>query len=148
MNASLLEIIPVMMIGVMVFPLFWGGVVTLISYMSGWQGLAARYAAETDAVQQTRRFRSLAIRNKSLPSNYSGVVTFGVSETSLFISLMILFRMGHKPLEIPFSDLSIKKHAGLFDRQAFVTVDGFPRLTLIVSMKDIEWIEAAYEALS
>lgn len=137
-----------MLVGIMVFPLFWGGVATLISYVSGWQRLAARYATQSDPAQETGRFRTLTMRNKAIPSNYSNVVTYGVSDSALFISMMILFRIGHKPLEIPFSEISIKKHVGPFERQAHLTIDNFPGLTLILSMKDIEWIEVAYGELS
>lgn len=138
-----------MMIGIMVFPLFWGGVVTLISYLSGWQALAGFYAEDGAPLRETRRFRSLSTRRKSsVPSSYSGVITYGVSETALFISVMILFRMGHKPLKIPFSDISIEKDKGIFSHEAHLQVSKVPGLILILPMKDIAWIEQVYDEVS
>lgn len=153
MSENFLQIFPVMMIGIMVFPLFWGGVVTLISYISGWQALAGIYAlddrADEETVTRTRNMRSLSTRRKtSAPANYSRVITYGVSGAALYISVMFLFRIGHKPLRIPFAEISIEKLKGPLKRQAHLTVDRAPWLTLILSMNDIEWIEAAYADVS
>lgn len=143
------EVYLVMLIGVMAFPLFWCGIVVLISFLGGWRKLADFYGSDEDPVRETRRLRSLSIRGSGrLPSNYNKVVTLGVSQSALFISVMFIFRPGHSPLSIPFSDISIEKNKGLFGRFAFLSAAKAPDITLMMSMKDIDWIESVFGELS
>jgi hypothetical protein len=49
-----------------------------------------------------------------LGTNYGNCVRVGVNQSGLHLSVGFLFRIGHPPLFIPWSDISMKEKRGLF----------------------------------
>lgn len=79
----------------------WLFVSLLMSYLSGWQGLAKRYRATGDFDgpvwhRQSGQFGMVGLRN---------VLHLGANHQGLSLSMMILFRFGYAPLFIPWSDI-------------------------------------------
>jgi hypothetical protein len=90
------------------FPVFfvamWVGVGYLLAGIGGWHALARHYAA-ADAVDGTRfRFRSARVGSV----NYGSCVSFVTSLRGLHISTLPLFRAGHRPLFVPWADVSAR----------------------------------------
>jgi hypothetical protein len=79
------------------FVLIWSGVVWLLAWLSGWQRLARHYrCADAPQGQPMRPF--LAMLG---PVSYRGVLTIQTAPEGLYLSIIVLFRMGHPPLLIP-----------------------------------------------
>ncbi|WP_373502918.1 hypothetical protein [Aestuariivirga sp.] len=89
-----------------IFPLFWCGVVWLLSHMSGWQALARSHGAGTRPVTGVRH--SLVTGMVGWVS-YRNVLTLHVAADGLFIEVMPLFRIGHPRLFIPWTEIGARR---------------------------------------
>jgi hypothetical protein len=98
------EWLPFAIIGgfLIVFPLFWCGVVRLLSEVGGWQRLARRYVAGDLAVTG-ERFRGVTGLVGAV--SYRSVLTLHFNADGFFIEVMPFFRIGHPRLFIPWSEI-------------------------------------------
>lgn len=85
-----------------IFPLFWIAVVWLISLFAGWRKLVARYLATLPRDGKFLGGQTVLV-NHSRYRNTMDVVT---NPVGLWMQPMWLFRAGHAPLFIPWSELS------------------------------------------
>lgn len=99
----LLLLIPLFLVG---FVLIWSGVIYLLAWLSGWRRLA-------------RHYRCAKIPDGSLfgtfwamlgPVNHRGTLRIQPAPEGLYLSTMVLFRLGHPPLLIPWH--AIKRRDG------------------------------------
>ncbi|MCB1210802.1 MAG: hypothetical protein KDK97_15880 [Verrucomicrobiales bacterium] len=88
-----------------VFPLFWCGVVFLLSVLGGWGRLAKLYAAGDRAVSGELHS---GVTGKVGGISYRNVLTLHVGHQGFFIEVMPLFRIGHPRLYIPWSEVSAR----------------------------------------
>lgn len=85
--------------GLLALPVFWCLVCLLLSRISGWHRLSEQYGTD-----QAPLGRSL-----SMQSGWVGIVSYRnclsvhVAPSGLFLSVMFLLRIGHRPLLIPWS---------------------------------------------
>jgi hypothetical protein len=84
--------------------LFWCAVVMLIARF-GWRRLAAAYPGDR-AIYEGPRFRMQSVGLKRWVS-YSGCVTFTVERDGLLMEVLWLFRPGHAPVFLPWSELDV-----------------------------------------
>ena len=110
-----------------VFPLLWMGIVFMISFMSGWQSLAQRYATIIEAPTNTRSMASGMVGF----SRYNNVLKVGLSDRGIYLSVFILFRPGHKPLFVPWSDISEVRQVDYFFRKMYNIKIGSPRIATL-----------------
>lgn len=93
----------------LVFPFFfaaiWLGVVSLLSLVSGWRGLAGSYRTELAAPKGTLSFRTGRLNGLV---NYNSVLSVGAAPGGLYLAVFFLFRPGHAPLLIPWSRVKVK----------------------------------------
>jgi hypothetical protein len=89
------------------FAAWWCFIMWVVSRLCGWHALARHYRAENRFHGKHRRFSSVKVGS----GNYSGCVTLGANSDGLSLAVMVLFRVGHPPLFIPWADLKprIKK---------------------------------------
>jgi hypothetical protein len=87
---------------VILFFVGWAGVSYLLSMLGGWSRLAEYYRLESDFQGERWKFQSASMR---LGVNYNNVLTIGVNSTGVLLEVLFLFRMGHPPLFIPWSDI-------------------------------------------
>lgn len=81
----------------LVFPLFWMGIVSFIGVF-GWRPLATAYPAEDWPEDgYTVRFQSARIG----ASSYSGALTAVATDDGLYLRPMVLFRPGHPAVFVP-----------------------------------------------
>ncbi len=85
------------------FIVFWGLVCHGISSMGGWRELASQYHMERPFSGELFRFQSAQMRAWT---NYNGCLTIGGNVEGLYLSVLFLFRPGHPPLFIPWSEIS------------------------------------------
>lgn len=99
--------VPLIIIGALVaFLLFWSLVVTLVSRLSGWQRLATDYEAVDEPSGTTFGWQSLRFGSFS---NYSRVINITPSSEGLHLQPILMYRMGHKPLLIPWDAIEFKQ---------------------------------------
>jgi hypothetical protein len=86
-------------------PAFWCLVVLALSYVSGWQKLAASYLA-----RETPRGTRFSGQSGSVGSvSYRSCLTVHVAPDGLFLATPFFFRFAHKPLFIPWSAIRNQK---------------------------------------
>lgn len=83
-----------------VFPLFWSGVVALIGLVSGWTALGREYRARTPVGGV-----GVAVMRMGW-ARYKNVARIEAGPEGLGIDVFVLFRPGHPPLRIPWSDVA------------------------------------------
>lgn len=113
-----------------VFPFFfigmWCAVLRILSIMSGWTQLAERFHHTEKFGGKYYRFQSARMKQV----NFSSALEMGVNETGLYLVPMILFRLFHKPLLVPWGEI----HAEPFKKFLFngycLTFKSFPDITL------------------
>ena len=105
-----------------VFPLFWLGIVYLLSRLGGWPGLARHYAYHGTFSGTTFNMQSATTGPLG---NYRNCMTFGVNDDGLYMSPLVFFRPGHPPLLIPWDEIEARESQGF---SLSKKVGGFCRL--------------------
>ena len=113
-----------------VFPFFFVGGWCIVSWrlsvMSGWTRLAERFHYPDKF--QGRRFHSQTAKLGRVSYGYS--LEMGASEQGLYLVPMLLFRLFHKPLLIPWDELRAEPFKALFFKGYRLTFRTFPGITL------------------
>ena len=92
---------------VILAPSIWILVTFVISSMGGWSLLAKAYLAQADTLDgESWRFQSVHMR---WGTNYNNCVTVRANALGLGLSVIWLLRIGHPPLLIPWSDITIHR---------------------------------------
>ena len=87
--------------------------------MGGWKYLSDYYKSEEQFNGKKWYFQSIKLGLVT----YSNCVTIGLNETSISLSVLPIFRIGHPPLLIPLNELQGTEYKGL----VFKYVDINPR---------------------
>jgi hypothetical protein len=93
------------------FVILWAGLWCIacfgISWAGGWRLLAQHYRC-TWPVEGTRwQFRSAGFHRWSVfPASYGGILTLIGNEDGLRLSVFSMFRLGHPPIFIPWSEIT------------------------------------------
>ncbi len=85
----------------LLIPIAWVLVSFVMARMSGWSLLAKHYAGGQFVSEETARFRTATLG----PIQYHSLITFGVNEQGLRMAVPLIFRLGHPPLVIPWSEM-------------------------------------------
>jgi hypothetical protein len=80
---------------------FWCFVTLLLSRVGGWSRLAERFPAPEQP--EGRRFRSQSARLGLV--NYNRCLTITISKAGLCLSMTPIFRVGHRPILIPWKEI-------------------------------------------
>ncbi len=94
-----------------VFPIIWIAICILLSRISGWHKLAQKYLCIDFVSGEKWQFRSAKLRYSV---GYIGCVNFVANREGLGISIFFVFRVGHPPLFIRWTDIEISKETRLF----------------------------------
>ena len=90
-------------LGIVLFPVIWIAVVWIIGTFSGWRRLAHVCPGQVDIpAEKMISFQNLGFGRFT---SYNNCVSFGVSDQGLYIRVMVLFRIGHPPIFIPWDNL-------------------------------------------
>ena len=104
---------PLIFLGMWVFTCF------TLSIFSEWRFLSKQYPCNGKFDGEKFSFRTMKIGGV----NYSYCVTFGVNRTELYLGIMFLFRIGHKPIKVPFSQMKGKKQEGAFFTYVILSIN-------------------------
>jgi hypothetical protein len=83
------------------FPLLWTGIVMFLSRASGWHGLAQRFACPVAPAGETHSAQSAMFGW----ARYKSTVTVTIADQGVHLALFFLFKMGHPPILIPWSEI-------------------------------------------
>lgn len=121
----LIVLIPIAFL--IIFPLYWCFVVWLIAKLGGWSRLAKRY--RTEEAPEGTLHGSVSARIGL--ASYNGMLSCVTNEFGLFLKPMVLFRCGHPPLFIPWSEFhDARKSQFLWQTLVRATI-GNPRVARI-----------------
>lgn len=84
-----------------IFPAWWIVIMCLIAFLGGWRRLAKTYAARAEPSGEKLRFQSMRLGL----TRYNGALTFVFAAQGLYMAAWGIFRPGHTPLLIPWSDI-------------------------------------------
>lgn len=87
----------------LLFPVMVVAVPALIGLLGGWSGLAERFATREPPVGVTFEGQSVSI---TLLGNYKSVVKVTVGPVGVHLVPMLLLRLGHRPLLIPWTSIA------------------------------------------
>ena len=88
---------------ILFFVILWICVCKLTSAIGGWRILARDYPAHSSFNGQKLWLKSVTMRRWT---NYSNCVNMGANKYGLYLSVVLIFRIGHPPLFIPWTDIS------------------------------------------
>lgn len=105
-SAEVSGLVPAIVVGfAIVFPLFWCGVIGLISAIGGWGKLARSYAADPERMREGVSPGDKGIHHLVSGmigiARYKSVLTVRPLPAGFYLSVMPLFRFGHPPLFLP-----------------------------------------------
>jgi hypothetical protein len=107
---------------VVVFVIFWSGVVYLISRTSGWARLSEEYPAIGRVQGSAHNWSSARFR---MLSSYSYCLSIIIAPTGIYMEPMIFLRIGHSPIFIPREAIQNLEHGkSLIFRSVKLTVEG------------------------
>jgi hypothetical protein len=92
----------ILLLFVAIFPIFWCAILLIISWTGGWRALAKKYSAVGEPEGKRFLFQSVKLGY----SNYGSCLTIIVSREGLYLRVFPIFRCGHPPLLIPWSEFS------------------------------------------
>jgi hypothetical protein len=128
-----------------VFPIIWIAICIILSRMSGWHKLAQKYPRIDFVSGEKWRFRSAKLRYSV---GYNSCVNFVANREGLGISIFFVFRVGHPPLFIRWTDIEISKETRLFRNLIRFTVGrDFPIPILVHKSLGHKIMEAAGQYL-
>jgi hypothetical protein len=109
------------------FPVVWLGVTALFAIIGGWVGLAERFAAREVPVGDAFPMQSVSL---TWFGSYNNAVNVTVGPAGVHLVPMFLFRLGHKPLLIPWTAVAECTQSGrlLWKRTTLVLRDDGRRI--------------------
>jgi len=105
MNLNQIPAAAVLPIFIVLYILFWAGLLVILGRLSGWILLAQRYRA-TEPFEGKRWYLQHAQLRWGI--NYSGCLTVGANPTGLYLRIWPMFRPGHPALFIPWAETKIE----------------------------------------
>jgi len=105
--------------GILLIIIFWIIFLRVISYLSGWHTLKTNY--QTSHIDNQIHYRGIS--GKIGKFRYNKILSVTLSETGLYLSVPLLFRIGHPLLLIPWANI---KNIQEKDKIISCEVDGIP----------------------
>lgn len=121
-------LVPLFIIGVWLF------VMRIISLVSGWAQLAEHFPQVGEFRGTMHRGQSARMRG----ANFNGILEVGVGEDGMYLSLMAIFRPFHRPILVPWGEISAEPVRKFLFRGMGLTFRSFPDITLELSDRAFE----------
>lgn len=111
------------------FILLWIAVCHFIASRGGWKELASVYTFTGGFLGIRYRFQSARMRSGM---NYNNMLTVGTDVYALYLSMFLLFRMGHAPLCIPWGEISARYEKGFFGKSVKLEFKRCPNVYILL----------------
>ena len=102
---------------VLFFVMLWCLISFLLSFIGGWFALAQRFrtqdAPHGEVLVAGPWFRTVYVR---FWTHYGGIIRLVAASDALYLSVLVLFRVGHPPLRIPWSEIEVSRTKYFFRR--------------------------------
>lgn len=125
-----LPLLPVFFLGA------WALACLLISSLSGWWILASRFSTLQQPSGEIKTagpfFYVIYLR---LWTHYSSVVRVTAANDALYLSVLFLFRIGHPPLRIPWSEIQFSTTKRFLRRYMVLTLGTNEQIPLRISQR-------------
>jgi hypothetical protein len=119
-----------------IFAALWCFICFLISYISGWFALSMHFQKQTEPYGETQSagplFYTVYMR---FWGHYSSIIRITAAEDALYLSVFFLFRIGHPPLCIPWSEIQLGNTKFFFRRYIVLTLGNQERIPLRISVR-------------
>jgi len=124
------------------FVLFWSfAVMFLVARLTGWATLAQRFRLTSTFTGPTWAFQSARMR---WSTHYGSCLNVGADATGLTLSVFFLFRPGHPPLFVPWSEISVvERRKILFIKQVKLLLGREEQIPFVISGGLADRIQAA-----
>jgi hypothetical protein len=127
---------------VLQFIALWALVSYGIGQLSGWVSLSVRFRDSGAFYSYQWPFQS--VRMRTLWGNYHNCANFGANETGLYMAVFPLFRVGHAPLFIPWSEIQVDSgNRGLIFKKRKLQLGRQELIPLLVSVSLAEKLKGA-----
>jgi hypothetical protein len=110
----------------------WCALSLLISRISGWRRISRHYRSTGTPQGVKLRFQSLGGR---YATSYTGCINVVLTRQGLHLSVLFLFRVGHPPLSIPWTDISASEKRSPLFRGYILRLARCPDLPLLVTQR-------------
>ena len=116
------------------FVVFWCIVVALVSWLTGWAILARRFRAQSEPNGDVRTAGPwLLTIYMRFWTHYGGIVKMTAASDALYLRIMFLFRPGHPPLRIPWSEIGFSRTRYLLCPFVALTLGNEEKIPLRIS---------------
>ena len=112
----------------------WCLVGRVMSLMSGWTELAKRFHFPGRFQGKYYRFQSAWLKSV----NFRGSLEMGMNDRGLYLVPMILFRLFHKPLLIPWAEIQAEPFRKFLFKGYCLTFRSFPGITMKINSRTFE----------
>jgi hypothetical protein len=122
------------------FPVFfiflWCFILWIFSFTSGWRLLAARYPYPDPFEGEAIRFQSA----KMNLVNFKNVLYLGCNREGLYLNQMVLFRLFHQPVLIPWEEIIAEPYQRRFFQGYQLIFRSVPNVKLMIYRSTFDWI--------
>jgi hypothetical protein len=123
-----LLIVPTVMVGILCFISFLSGV------LSGWQKLSQRFRAQSEPCGETKSAGPFPYTVYTRYwSHYNSMIRMTAAEDALYLSMIFVFRIGHPPLRIPWSEIEFGRTKFLWRSYVVLTLGEQERIPMRIS---------------
>ncbi|MCZ4298825.1 hypothetical protein [Henriciella marina] len=131
---------------VLAFPIFfgavWVGIVSFLSWASGWRTLARVYQSELPETFSGKRLMLVTLGRGRFPRvHYRGMLWAEFGEDALWLKPHILFRWAHPVLAIPRSVITLEERKGLLRRFVELKSRADEEISFHLHPRQVSWIE-------
>jgi hypothetical protein len=124
------------------FIALWAVVCYVMGQLSGWVILSRRFRDSGAFYSYQWPFQS--VRMRTLWGTYNNSANFGADEAGLYMSVFPLFRIGHTPLFIPWSEIQVVSgNRGLIFKKRKLLLGRQELIPLVVSLSLAEKLKEA-----
>jgi hypothetical protein len=107
----------------------WLALMFLMPRLTGWHALAELYPVPAPFMGKPHRFQTVWMR---WGSHYGNGVTFGANAQGLYLSVLILLRIGHPPIFIPWSEITASDVPGGLSRRVELRFRRLPKVSITI----------------
>jgi hypothetical protein len=119
---------------VVFFVTFWCSICFFISMMGGWFTLSRRFKRQSEPYGEIRSAGPLFYGVKMrFRVNYGNVIRITSADDALYLSMLFLFRIGHPPLRIPWTEIKLERTKFLWLRYVVLTLGEHERIPMRIS---------------
>jgi len=124
------------------FPFLWGLVSWILSIAGGWAALSQQYEINDFHPKNAwQNWKSISTQRVVLfPVNYGNCVKMSVDDEALYLSVFMIFRIGHPTLKLPYNEMEAETKKILFWNVTKIRMMKAPKIQLTLQKKDVKYL--------